>query len=82
MILRVYEGLGGHASAELAISRHLKVQKASLVNLLEEDEKDLGVLQTNDVEHPQALRVKFHGFQVQTIKLTLETISHRREVLQ
>ncbi|KAH8829151.1 glycosyl hydrolases family 38 N-terminal domain-containing protein [Flagelloscypha sp. PMI_526] len=77
VVLRLYEAFGGHASAQLAISKHLHIRKAAIVNLLEDEEKELGVVQTNDSVHPHALRLKFHGFQVVTVKLTLEKPASR-----
>ncbi|KZV87865.1 glycoside hydrolase family 38 protein [Exidia glandulosa HHB12029] len=65
VILRLYEAFGGHARAKLHVSDKIVVKKASLVNLLEDEQQELKLVDG-------ALALEFRGFQFQTVKLVLD----------
>ncbi|KAI0351116.1 hypothetical protein OH77DRAFT_1506678 [Trametes cingulata] len=69
VVLRLYEAFGGHAQAQLKIGGHIPVSKAVVTNLLEDEIEELNLLQTEDSS--LALKLKFHGFEVKTVKLIL-----------
>ncbi|KAI0776540.1 glycosyl hydrolases family 38 N-terminal domain-containing protein [Trametes elegans] len=70
VVLRLYEAYGGHAQATLKIpNRDLPIVKAVATNLLEDELEELNLVQTAD--ESLALKLKFHGFEVKTIKLVL-----------
>ncbi|KAF8307864.1 glycoside hydrolase family 38 protein [Clavulina sp. PMI_390] len=75
VILRLYEAYGGHARAKLRISSRLRVTKATLTNLLE-DEKEVLQLQASpsatSANIDTMVDLSFRGFQVQTVKLCLD----------
>ncbi|KAF8309652.1 glycoside hydrolase family 38 protein [Clavulina sp. PMI_390] len=84
IILRLYEAYGGHAKATLRVSSKLRVTKATLTNLLE-DEKEGLQLQACPAadgrvgESDTIIEINFRGFQFQTVKLTVEA-AHDRSV--
>ncbi|OJT14565.1 Alpha-mannosidase [Trametes pubescens] len=69
VVLRLYEAYGGHAQATFKIASHIPVVKAVLTNLLEDEGEELNLLQTENAS--LAVKLKFHGFEVKTVKLTL-----------
>lgn len=69
VVLRLYEAYGGHAQATFKIASHIPIAKAVLTNLLEDEGEELNLLQTEDAS--LAVKLKFHGFEVKTVKLTL-----------
>jgi len=73
VVLRLYEASGGHAKAHVKIASHIKVVKATITNLLEEDIETLEILRSaHDEEKETKLGLRFRGFQVITVKLILE----------
>ncbi|KAG5643659.1 hypothetical protein DXG03_000539 [Asterophora parasitica] len=72
VILRLYEAFGGHAQAKLSIASHLAVSKAYVTNLLEDDDKELNIMRTDDSQASSGyLKLDFRGFEVKTIKIVL-----------
>ncbi|KAI0632608.1 glycosyl hydrolases family 38 N-terminal domain-containing protein [Trametes polyzona] len=69
IVLRLYEAYGGHAQVKFKIASHIPVVKAIVTNLLEDEVEELNLLQTADSS--LAVKLKFHGFEVKTVKLTL-----------
>ncbi|KAH9846547.1 galactose mutarotase-like domain-containing protein, partial [Lenzites betulinus] len=69
VVLRLYEAYGGHAQVKFTIASHIPVVKAVVTNLLEDEVEELSLLQTEDAA--LAMKLKFHGFEVKTVKLTL-----------
>jgi alpha-mannosidase len=70
MVLRLYEAYGGHAKVRLRISGHLRVSKAILTNLLEDEVDELNLLSTDNEEDATTfIRLNFRGFEVKTLKL-------------
>ncbi|KAG8908987.1 Glycoside hydrolase, 38 vacuolar alpha mannosidase [Tulasnella sp. 403] len=74
VVLRLYEAYGGHARATLKIENHVKVAKAAITNLLEEEIEELELVRTEN-DGPSSLCLSFRGFQVITVKLWLKTVS-------
>ncbi|KAG9126701.1 Glycoside hydrolase, 38 vacuolar alpha mannosidase [Ceratobasidium sp. 392] len=77
IVLRLYEAFGGHAHARLNVSKKLKVSKAVVTNVLEDTLYELEVESADDgvVNIP----LKFRGFEVVTVKLTVApTSKHER----
>lgn len=68
VVLRLYEAYGGHAQVRLRLAPHLHVIKAVVTNLLEDELTDLAVVSE---ENSAVLNLKFHGFEVKTVKLML-----------
>jgi len=68
VILRIYEGLGGHAKAKLHVADNIHVTKASLVNLLEDELEELKLVDG-------VAELWFRGFQFQTVKLVIKDAS-------
>lgn len=75
VILRLYEALGGHATARLRIAGNLQVSKATLTNLLEDDLETLKVTNATGEDSSTYVLLSFHGFQVLTVKLVVATSS-------
>ncbi|KAF5376659.1 hypothetical protein D9615_007835 [Tricholomella constricta] len=72
VVLRLYEAFGGHAQAKLRIASHLAVSKAYVTNLLEDDDKELNIMRTDDPQGTAGyLKLDFRGFEVKTVKLVL-----------
>ncbi|KAI0071984.1 hypothetical protein K474DRAFT_1668357 [Panus rudis PR-1116 ss-1] len=72
VVLRLYEAFGGHARIQLKIASHFPVVKASLTNLLEDEEEELQVVHTENAhDRLTSISLHFHGFEVKTVKLTL-----------
>ncbi|KAI0640866.1 glycosyl hydrolases family 38 N-terminal domain-containing protein [Trametes meyenii] len=69
VVLRLYEAYGGHAQVKFKIAGDIPVVKAVATNLLEDEVEELNLLQTEDSS--LAVKLKFHGFEVKTIKLVL-----------
>ncbi|KAI0654605.1 galactose mutarotase-like domain-containing protein [Cubamyces menziesii] len=69
IVLRLYEAYGGHAQVQLKIASQIPVAKAVVTNLLEDELEELNVYQTEDAS--LAVKLKFHGFEVKTVKLVL-----------
>lgn len=74
VILRLYEALGGHATAQLNISGNLQVSRATLTNLLEDHLETLEVVKATD-DSSTSVSLSFHGFQVVTVKLVVTVAS-------
>jgi len=77
VILRLYEAFGGHAKAQLKIGGHLRVIKATVTNLLEDELESLDV---TEFEDSSSIPIPFRGFQVITVKLKLAPSGHSAEV--
>jgi alpha-mannosidase len=75
VILRLYEALGGHATAQLRIAGNLQVSKATLTNLLEDDLETLEVIKATGKDSSISVSLSFYGFQVLTVKLVVATSS-------
>ncbi|ELU38560.1 glycoside hydrolase family 38 protein [Rhizoctonia solani AG-1 IA] len=69
IVLRLYEAFGGHARASLNVSKKLKVSKAAITNVLEDHIEDLKV--DNSDDQVVSFPLKFRGFEVVTVKLTV-----------
>ncbi|QRV99556.1 glycoside hydrolase family 38 protein [Ceratobasidium sp. AG-Ba] len=74
VVVRLYEAFGGHARAQLNVSKKLKVTKAVVTNLLEDVVHDLDV---EDGDENATIPLKFRGFEVVTVKLTVGASSSR-----
>jgi alpha-mannosidase len=70
IILRLYEAYGGHATAKIHISHHLKIKQAYLTNMLEDNVQELSVSRSDD--GVKEVSLSFHGFQVRTLKLVVD----------
>lgn len=70
----MYEAFGGHARATVAIGDHFsgRVVRVVVTNLLEDEEEDeeVQILDENDLG--PVLKLDFRGFEVKTLKLTLQ----------
>jgi alpha-mannosidase len=75
VIIRLYEALGGHATAELRIAESLQVLKATRTNLLEDDLEVLEITRPGGAQSSTSVTLPFHGFQVVTVKLVVTTSS-------
>ena len=74
VVLRIYEAYGGHSKVQLKIARHFPVVKASITNLLEDEDgaEELHLIHAEDAEDRlTSVDLRFHGFEVKTVKLTL-----------
>jgi alpha-mannosidase len=69
VVLRMYEAYGGAARIKLRISSKIRVIKATLTNLLEDDIETLDTLR--DDGDDTILQLDFRAFQVVTVKLTV-----------
>ncbi|KAG8962336.1 Glycoside hydrolase, 38 vacuolar alpha mannosidase [Tulasnella sp. 419] len=72
IILRLYEAYGGHARGKLRIASHLKISKAVITNLLEE-ELEVAELIRREADDDTLISLDFRGFQVITVKLYLSS---------
>ncbi|EIN03570.1 glycoside hydrolase family 38 protein [Punctularia strigosozonata HHB-11173 SS5] len=72
VILRLYEAFGGHARAKLHIAKHFGVKQAYLTNLLEEHITEFNLTKA-DAMAETTFPLEFHGFEVKTVKLVLES---------
>jgi len=73
IVLRLYEGCGGHARAQVRIANHIKVSKAIITNLLEEKIEEVELLRSVDNSDETTIALDFRGFQVVTVQLFLQT---------
>jgi alpha-mannosidase len=81
IVLRLYEAFGGHGRVGVSLSPALNVVQAFETNILEDHEKELGLLSAreagfgkdNEAEGANAMVIplSFRGFEVKTIKLIL-----------
>ncbi|EJU04489.1 glycoside hydrolase family 38 protein [Dacryopinax primogenitus] len=76
IVLRLYEAYGGHATAKLRISSLVPVSKAHITNILEDE---LSVVELSRAPstglgkgEDTILEIPFRGFQIVTVKLTLD----------
>ncbi|KAF8604347.1 glycoside hydrolase family 38 protein [Ceratobasidium sp. AG-I] len=69
IVLRLYEAFGGHAQASLNVSKKLKVSKAVVTNVLEDELHELEADESGD--ESVSFPLKFRGFEVVTVKLTV-----------
>ncbi|WWD20554.1 hypothetical protein CI109_105030 [Kwoniella shandongensis] len=86
IILRLYEHLGGHARATLKVTG-LTVIKAEIVNILEDHVESLKIHSTSDKKDETdeakesssvAVKFDFRGYEIKTIRLTLEGKKSKR----
>lgn len=75
IILRLFEQYGGHANAVLKIASSLSVQKAELVNILEDNLKDLEVSNSKDGAQ---IKLPFRGYEIKTVRLTVKAAKKAR----
>ncbi|KAI0085525.1 glycoside hydrolase family 38 protein [Irpex rosettiformis] len=71
IVLRLYEAYGGHARVTLNIADHISVAKASITNLLEDEMEQLTIRSEGSTGGSQVIHLKFHAFEVKTVKLDL-----------
>jgi len=71
IVLRFYEAFGGHAQARVRLAGHLRVSRAILTNLLEDDGDDLALMSGGGLAGATMIKLDFHGFEVKTVKLVI-----------
>jgi alpha-mannosidase len=67
VIVRLFEQFGGHANATFKVEG-VKVAKAEVVNLLEDNLEDL---QLATADNATTVNLPFRGFEIKTVRLTL-----------
>ncbi|KAG9009030.1 Glycoside hydrolase, 38 vacuolar alpha mannosidase [Tulasnella sp. 427] len=72
IVLRLYEAYGGHARPKVKISKYIKVSKATITNLLEEEIEEVRLMRAESAEEGCCIALSMRGFQVVTVKLFLE----------
>ncbi|KAJ3983926.1 glycosyl hydrolases family 38 N-terminal domain-containing protein [Lentinula detonsa] len=74
VIARLYEAFGGHAHAIVVIGNHFsgRVARAVTTNLLEDEDEEEEVQIMNDNDLGVVLKLNFRGFEVKTLKITLQ----------
>jgi alpha-mannosidase len=70
VVLRIYEAYGGHARAKLHVYQSLNVIRAFETNLLEDEERELGIM-NNSTTGAATFTLDFRGFEVKTVKLVV-----------
>ncbi|KAG8972660.1 Glycoside hydrolase, 38 vacuolar alpha mannosidase [Tulasnella sp. 425] len=72
LVLRLYEAYGGHARPNIRIAKYIKVHKALITNLLEEEIEEVKLIGPESAEEGCSIPLSMRGFQVVTVKLFLE----------
>ncbi|KZT52183.1 glycoside hydrolase family 38 protein [Calocera cornea HHB12733] len=74
IVVRLYEAYGGHATAKLRISSRVPVSKASITNILEDELTPLELSRAPSAGQGEdtILELPFRGFQIVTVKLTID----------
>ncbi|KAG8964143.1 Glycoside hydrolase, 38 vacuolar alpha mannosidase [Tulasnella sp. 408] len=72
IVLRLYEALGGHSRPKIKIANYIKVSKALITNLLEEEIEEVKVMGPESADGGSCICLSLRGFQVVTVKLFLE----------
>ncbi|KAG8892780.1 Glycoside hydrolase, 38 vacuolar alpha mannosidase, partial [Tulasnella sp. 417] len=72
VVLRLYEAYGGHSRPKIRIANYLKVSKALITNLLEEEIEEVKLIGSESADGGCSIALSLRGFQVVTVKLCLE----------
>ena len=76
IIVRLCEKFGGHASTKLIV-KGLDVQKAEVVNILEDKIETVDCVQVSKGLHE--IPIEFRGFEIKTVRLTVSMEEERAD---
>ncbi|ORX36383.1 putative alpha-mannosidase [Kockovaella imperatae] len=78
IIVRLYEKLGGQGRSTLVVDPSLNVEKAELVNILEDNLENLEHVQSSKNGGATEIPLQFRPYEIKTVRLTLGPSSNVR----